>query len=156
VIDVTSLTTPLHEHRELVWWIAALSGVVFVGSLVSVPWMVVRIPSDYFVSKHRPQTYFASHHPLLRWTFWATRNVVGVMLILAGVAMLVLPGQGLLTLAVGVFLMDFPGKHRLERRIIRFGPIWKSIRWLRRRSNVDPLRVEPEHPAATATGDDVA
>jgi hypothetical protein len=142
------MTTLLHEHKEMIWWIAAFSGAIFVGSLVSVPWLVVRIPDDYFASTHRPKTHFASEHPLLRWTVWTIRNLLGVALVLAGVAMLVLPGQGLLTLAVGVFLMDFPGKHRFERRVIRMPPIWRSIAWLRRKSRANPLLLDEDHSAA--------
>ena len=44
---------------------------------------------------------------------WGLRNAVGLVLVTAGLAMLVLPGQGIITLLVGIILMDFPGKHRL-------------------------------------------
>ena len=141
MIDLPSWTS-LSEHKELIWWAASLSLAIFLGSLVVVPWVVVRIPEDYFATRRRPKTRFAYEHPLLRWTVWTVRNVLGVLLIMAGIAMLLLPGQGLLTLAVGVFLMDFPGKHRLERKIIRISPVLKSVNWLRRRAKATPLRLE--------------
>lgn len=37
-------------------------------------------------------------------TEWTVRFVVGLVLILAGIAMLVLPGQGILTIVVGLFV----------------------------------------------------
>jgi hypothetical protein len=144
MIDPTSMTTLIQEHKEAIWWIAAFSMAIFIGSLVAVPWLVVRIPVDYFATRRRPKTRFAYEHPLLRWTVWTIRNLLGVILILAGIVMLLLPGQGLLTLAVGVFLMDFPGKHRLERRIIQIRPVRKSINWLRRKANVKPLKLGPD------------
>ena len=132
----------LHEHREAMWWMTVLSGLVFVGSLILVPWLVVRIPEDYFAKPQRPRTLFADEHPLLRWTGIVIKNLVGVSLVLAGIAMLVLPGQGLLTIAVGLLSMDFPGKHHLEAKIIRIGPVLRSINWLRKRANVPPLVLE--------------
>lgn len=129
----------LHDHKEAMWWIAALSAVIFVGSLILVPWLAVRIPEDYFAKRRRPRTPFADTHPFLRWIGLILKNILGVVLVIAGIAMLILPGQGLLTVAIGILLMDFPGKHRMEKRIIRVGPVLKSINWLRNRANVQPL-----------------
>ncbi len=64
------------------------------------------------------------------------------MLVLAGIAMLVLPGQGVLTIVVGLVLMNFPGKYRLERWMATRRPIWKSLNWLRRKAR----RPELERP----------
>ena len=64
------------------------------------------------------------------------------MLILSGLAMLVLPGQGLLTIAIGLLFLNFPGKYKIEGKIIRMRPIHKSIAWLRRRAQVPPLNLD--------------
>jgi hypothetical protein len=132
----------LHDNKEAMWWIAALSGVIFVGSLILVPWLVVRIPEDYFAKPRRPRTPFSDEHPLLRWTGLILKNILGVLLVVAGIAMLLLPGQGLLTVAIGILLLDFPGKHKLERKVIRIGPVRISINWLRNKANVPPLLLE--------------
>ena len=132
----------LHDHKEAIGWIAVFSGLLFVGSLFLVPWLVVRIPKDYFAKPRRPRTLFADEHPLLRWTGLIIKNLVGVSLVLAGIVMIILPGQGLLTIAIGVLLMDFPGKHNLEGKIIRIGPVFRSINWLRNKANVPPLVLE--------------
>ncbi len=132
----------LQEHREAIWWIAAFSGMVFIGSIIVVPWLVVRIPEDYFLPRKRPRLPFADQHPILRWTGLIIKNLAGGILVLAGLAMLLLPGQGLLTIVVGVLLLDFPGKHRLEGKIIRIGPVLKSVNWLRAKANATPLRLE--------------
>ena len=145
------MLTIVQEHKELIWWVAVFSGVVFVGSLVIVPWLIVRIPSDYFATGRRPRTSFADNHPLLRWSGLILKNLIGVLLMLAGIAMLLLPGQGLLTLAIGLLLLDFPHKHRVERRIIRIQPVWKSINWLRQKAGVGPLHLEPAAPRTPET-----
>ena len=136
------MTLFLQDHKEAIWWIVAFSGLVFVGSLVVVPWLAVRIPEDYFAGRGRPRLPFADEHPVLRWTALIVKNLVGVVLAAAGIVMLVLPGQGLLTLAIGVLLLDFPGKHTLEGKIIRMPPVLNSINWLRRKANANPLRLD--------------
>ena len=132
----------LHEHKTAIWWVASISSLVFVASLVIVPWLVIRIPEDYFVSPRRPRLAFSDEHPVVRWSVLIIKNLLGAVLVLAGIAMLVLPGQGLLTVAIGVLMLDFPGKHRLERKIIRYPAVFRSINWLRRKAKVEPLRTE--------------
>jgi hypothetical protein len=63
----------------------------------------------------------------------------------AGIAMLVLPGQGVLTMLLGVMLMNFPGKYELERQIIQQPTILKALNWMRRRANRPDLIVELPH-----------
>jgi hypothetical protein len=137
----------LHEHKEAMQWAAVISAVVFVGSLLIVPLLVVRIPNDYFAKPHRPRTLFADQHPLLRWSGLIVKNLLGVSLVLAGIAMLILPGQGLLTVAIGILLLDFPGKHQLEAKLIRLQPVSQSINWLRKKANAPPLILDTRSPS---------
>lgn len=142
MLDFQSLSTLLQDHKYEFGWIAATSAILFVGCLLAVPWLVVRIPTNYFVGRRRPILPFADRHPVLRWSGLVVKNLIGGILILAGVAMLILPGQGILTIFVGVLLLNFPGKHRFEKAIIRFPPVLKSVNWLRHRSDVPSLRVD--------------
>ena len=57
--------------------------------------------------------------------------------------MLVLPGQGLLTLLVGFLLVDAPGKYRLERWLVSRKAVLRPINWLRRRKGRQPLITYP-------------
>jgi hypothetical protein len=75
------------------------------------------------------------------------KNLLGILLALAGLVMLVVPGQGLLTLVAGLMLVDFPGKYRLERWLATRPPVWRSINWLRRRAGREPLE-QPDELAA--------
>jgi hypothetical protein len=69
------------------------------------------------------------------------KNAVGVLFIVLGIAMLVLPGQGILTLLIGIMLTNFPGKYRLERRVVTSKPILRNINKLRVRAGHEPLQV---------------
>ena len=53
--------------------------------------------------------------------------------------MLVLPGQGVLTILIGVMFINFPGKYRLERWVVMRDPVLKTINRLRQRAGHPPL-----------------
>jgi hypothetical protein len=77
------------------------------------------------------------------------KNLLGVALVLAGVAMLVLPGQGVLTILLGLMFMNFPGKRRLEQRIVQQPTVFQAMNWMRARAHQPPLeRLDITLPAA--------
>lgn len=114
---------------------------MFVASVVAVPWMLVRIPSDYFGPGTEHSTPFADRHPIVRATLLAVRNALGAVLIAAGIAMLVLPGQGVLTILAGLVLLHFPRKHELMRWIVSRRAVLASANWVRHRAGQPPLVV---------------
>ncbi len=138
----------LAEHRGLVELLVAGSLVAFVASLVCVPIVVTLLPVDYFASEDPPPLRWQSEHRVLRLVLLVLRNTFGAILILCGIAMLVLPGQGLIAIALGLGLMVFPGKRRLELAIVRRRAVHGSLNWLRRRAGREPLRVNGVPPEA--------
>lgn len=107
---------------------------------------LVFIPEDYFThaaAQRRPRY----RHPVLRWSFRILHNVVGWFLILLGIALSFpgVPGQGLLTILLGVMLAEFPGKRRLEFKIIRIPRVHTAVDRLRHRFGKPPLRVDRDH-----------
>ncbi|MCD0461582.1 PGPGW domain-containing protein [Roseiconus lacunae] len=134
----------LSDHADLAGWVMFFSFAVFVGGLIVVPWLIVRIPADYFVSPRHRYSNTLWRHPIFRWFGLIAKNLFGSILLILGILMLVLPGQGLLTIAVAILLMDFPGKRKLEQRLIRQRSILRAANWLRRRGGAPPLRVSPQ------------
>ena len=115
----------------------------FIGSLFLIPVILVRLPEDFFDDR-RPRTWMQDHHPVLRLLGHLVKNVVGVVFVLAGFAMLFLPGQGLLTMLIGVSMLDFPGKRRLERRLVGQPSVLGAINKLREKFKKPPLIVAGE------------
>ena len=115
------------------------SAFVFVISLLSLPWLVAQIPDDYFVPKKRQPTQWKTRQPLIRLIILIGKNCLGYMLLLGGILMLFLPGQGLLTMITGLLLIDYPGKFRLERKIVNTPTVLKSLNWLRAKAHKPPL-----------------
>ncbi len=123
-------------------WIGGLSVVMFVGSLFLVPWLIVRLPPDYFLAERRPSRGWMALHPGVRVLLRVGRNIAAIVLILAGLAMLVLPGQGMLTILVGFMVSDFPGKYRVERWIVSRPSVLRVLNWIRVRAGHPPLILE--------------
>lgn len=129
----------LGSHQQLLVWVGIGSAVVFILSLLSLPWLVAKIPEEYFVPKKRQPTDWKSQHPLIRLLTLIGKNLLGYGLILAGLLMLFLPGQGVLTFVTGILLIDYPGKFRIERRIVSTPAILNGLNWLRAKANKTPL-----------------
>ena len=125
--------------------LAALSVVMFFGSLAAIPVLLARMPADYFVRSESPFTSWRRRHPLAGGALLVARNLLGAALLLAGLAMMVLPGQGIITILVALSLLNFPGKRKLELRIIRQRQVRGAIDWIRRRAGRPPL-VVPDAP----------
>lgn len=129
----------MQSNNVLLGWLFTISVLMLLAGVVLVPMVVVRLPADYFAGPKRRRRPDPPRHPALVVARRIIKNAFGLLLVLAGLAMLVLPGQGILTILVGLSLMNFPGKYRLERWIIHSGPVLKPINALRRRFGREPL-----------------
>ncbi len=121
-------------------WIGLIvfSVVAFVGTLIAIPAILIRLPADYFLNHHH-KPWFANHHPMVRLFGLFVKNVAGIIFLLAGIAMLFLPGQGLLTMLLGILFIDFPGKHRLEQKLIQHPTVLKAINAFREKAGKPPF-----------------
>ncbi|WP_297324813.1 PGPGW domain-containing protein [Nitrosomonas sp.] len=120
--------------------IASIVG--FVGSLIAIPWILIRLPSDYFDTRI-PRYWMKDQHPVLRIIGLMIKNIIGVVFLLAGFLMLFLPGQGLLTMLVGISLMDFPNKRKLEARIVGQHTVFSAVNKMRQKFNQLPFTLKP-------------
>lgn len=125
-------------HDAAMLWLA-VSLVTFVGTLVAMPLILIWIPEDYFLKSRRERPKLIERHPVVRVSLTIVRNLIGYLLILAGLVMLALPGQGLLTIFVGTLLINFPGRDRAIRWLLGRGRIHHTVDWLRKKAGKKPL-----------------
>jgi hypothetical protein len=130
-------------------WVAAHKGLIFtlsaagfVATLMIMVVLIVRMPDDYFL--HPREAPWAKSRPVLRVLLVIVRNLLGAALLLLGLVMLATPGQGVLSILVGISLLDVPGKRRLELAIIRREPVRKSMNWIREKAGRPPLQLPPK------------
>jgi hypothetical protein len=127
------------EPATLLWWATGLSVLALVATVVGVPWVVARLPHDYFSRKARAVWRRSADEPLLALVLGVLKNILGGILLVLGLIMLVTPGQGLLTILIGLLLMNFPGKYVLERWLVLRPGVLRALNWLRRRRGQRPF-----------------
>jgi hypothetical protein len=123
-------------------WGAGLLVGTFVGSIAVVAVLLVRLPATYFLDRHDRESGWAHSRTPLGWAGLILKNLLGVILVGVGVVMLFSPGQGVLTILMGVMLLNFPGKRRLERKLVGRPHVLKAINRLRARYGRPPLILE--------------
>jgi len=125
----------------------ALAVTSAIVSIVVVGYVLSQVPADYFVNPAARGPI--ARHPVVRVLLAIIRNCFGVLLIALGVVMSLpgVPGQGILTILMGVMLVDFPGKHRAERWLLTRRGVLSSVNKLRTRMGKPPLLSEAAHIA---------
>jgi len=126
------------------WWDVLIGlgvfAVSFIVSLATVVWVVLKLPADYFRDppEHNQQGTSASNLPT-RIMIALVRNLLGLLLVVAGVILSLpgVPGQGILTIILGLMLMQFPGKRYLEKRFLAQPRVLAILNRIRRRYGRD-------------------
>lgn len=126
------------RYQQEIRMLGIASVATLVMSALLIPYLIVRLPADFYAERDGRRRVFQDR-PVLRAVFLAIKNTLGALLLVAGILMLVLPGQGILTILAALALLDFPGKRQIEMRILHIPTILKSINWLRRRAGREPL-----------------
>ncbi|MDG2487315.1 MAG: PGPGW domain-containing protein [Roseibacillus sp.] len=127
------------EYESILVLLGLLSACSVAMALFLTPWALSLISAEYFLPNEkvvRPPVL-----QLRRCVILGLRNLLGAALVILGVVLLALPGQGLLTIFAGLLLMSFPGKRSLELRLVRLPFVLKSVNWSRARRGRGPLQL---------------
>ena len=138
---MSALTDWIQANQQLLQLLGSLSLLLLALTLVALAFVVITLPADYFTRDHRAPASLTHAHPLPWRTLSVLKNLVGILFILIGLALLVLPGQGALTILIGLTMTNFPGKYRLERRMMRQPAIHKTLNKIRTIAKKPPLKV---------------
>lgn len=124
----------LRQHNLALVVLGIISIFTFIGTLILMPILVVRLPIDYFAHPGRRRKPWMSVNAIFRILLLIGKNILGIVFVCAGIVMLVLPGQGILTILIGLTLIDFPGKFTFERWLVTRPAVLKSVNWLRQKA----------------------
>ena len=136
-------TVQQYVSTDTLIWLTVLSMVFFLGTLVAIPFILVRLPADYF-DVRVPRPWMKDHHPVLRLVGHIVKNAVGAIFLFAGFLMLFLPGQGGLTMLIGISMLDFPGKRTVEAKLIGQPTVLSVVNSMRQKFNKPPLLLAPD------------
>ena len=130
-------------NSDLIFLLGSLSIFILIISVFMMVLIISFLPEDYFKSENRNliSSVQNSRYPLLKLLGLITKNFFGVLLLLSGILMLVLPGQGILTIITGLVFIDYPGKYKFERKLLRQKGVINSINWIRSRLSKPSLKV---------------
>jgi len=130
----------MQTHSGILWLAGVSSILIFLATLIGLPLLIVKLPENYLLD---PRAYLFRKYVIgtpLDIPYRITKNLLGVLLVVCGLAMLVLPGQGLLTIFSGLLLLKFPGKQKIIRAILRRKKVLKTVNWIRGKAHKPPLR----------------
>ncbi len=130
----------LSEYTETILWLAGISLVAFIVSILVLPVIIIQLPADFFARQPIERAQLSPTRLILK----VLKNLLGAFFLLVGIIMLFIPGQGILTMLFGISLMDFPGKRRLQNKIVRMPRVYRSLNWLRMKAERAPF-VLPEN-----------
>lgn len=125
------------------WWLLAASIIMFIVSLAAMPFIVARIPVDYFTHDGRRRMGQNNHGVVKGLLLAGLKNILGAVLLMIGFIMLFTPGQGLLSILFGLMIMNYPGKYKLECWMIRKPLLARSLNYMRAKRGKSPL-LEPD------------
>ena len=137
----------LSDFFDALTWRSVLIGVlIFLGTfsinLAIVSFILIKIPADHFSKSHKTK-FWSGPNPALHAAKVIGKNILGILLVALGIVLSIpgVPGQGLLTILLGIMLLDFPGKDRLEQKLLSRPGIVKTINRLRERFGKPPLEL---------------
>jgi archaellum biogenesis protein FlaJ (TadC family) len=132
-----------YSYASILPLVGATSAVIFVISLLSLPWLAAKIPEDYFLhSQRQPAPWQANTGPIFRLLLMIVKNLLGLVLLAGGFLMLFIPGQGLLTIFMGLVLIDYPKKFAFEKKLVSIPAVLKGLNWLRKKAHQPPLKID--------------
>lgn len=112
-------------------------------SIVMIAVVIVKLPANYF-SSHYTSDFMPGSPWLVRWGAVIGKNLLGVFLVVLGLLLSLpgVPGQGLLTILLGLIMLDIPGKRPIEARIIKRPAVLSSVNSLRAKYGKDPFQMD--------------
>ena len=129
--DFNSIVAWLMSYSSILIGLGGLSVLILVFSIAGMGWFIAQIPEDYFIHDKRQARHWNKYSSQARIAIIIFKNIFGGIMLVAGLFLLVLPGQGLLTIIIGLLLIDYPGKFQLEQKIISIPSIFRSLNWFR-------------------------
>lgn len=136
----------MHQFWDSLTWGRIIWGLTFtvitiIASYALIVLGMIKIPADYFSSSYRKKVNLNAHFSI-KWGALIIKNLVGFLLIIAGIIMIFTPGPGVPTILLGLIMMDIPGKRPLEAKLIQRPMVLSAVNDLRARYNKPPLIID--------------
>jgi hypothetical protein len=118
---------------------------IAIDYFIVMSYIITKMDKHYFIRRQPSKIdVFSPHHLTFIYSnltklLKIVKIIIGMCLLLIGLVMLVLPGQGLITILIAFSLLPFPGKNKLEQNILSRKSVRSSLNWIRIKANKDPF-----------------
>lgn len=125
--------------------IILLTTAVSITYFIVLSYIITQMDKRYFIRNKLSAGDLSEPPDLTSMNSWVNyliniiKIIVGICLFLCGLVMLVLPGQGLITMLIGLSLIPFPGKKAIEQNLLSRKSVKTSLNWIRIKANKDPF-----------------
>ena len=133
------MITEVLKIIEEFWWLGIFSIVTFALTIMILPLVIIRLPADYF-SGEKADGFISRQSGGRRYFLLFVKNFGGALLLIMGILMLFMPGQGVLTIIAGLSIMNFPGKRKLEIKLLSNQKVLKGLNWIRKKGKKEPFQ----------------
>ena len=120
------------QYKDILIWLTIASLVMFVASIFLIPKFLKNMPIDYFINPKYHQVEVKGFKQIM---IFIIKNIIGLFFIIIGVIMIFTPGQGVISIIIGLFLMQFKGKFYLEKKLIQNNITFNTLNWIRKKIN---------------------
>lgn len=138
---------------SFIFLIVAITTILSIAYLFFMGYVIAHLDKEYFIVKQivgrkvpvnaiRSSLSQKMHKNIVRPGMHLAKILLGLCLVIAGLLMLVLPGQGIITIVIGLSLLPFPGKDKLAHRLLAKKSVRRTLNWLRIKANKAPFIFE--------------
>ena len=123
----------LYSHTTFIIVVSIISVVLVTLLFAALLITILRLPVDFFLKEERSFVFKRKNIPLILYIIiLILKNILGIILAIFGLIMILLPGQGIMTIFVAVIFIDFPGKWKMIKYFSRRKKIMQGLNWVRR------------------------
>jgi hypothetical protein len=135
---------------NVIFLTVVLTTVTSIAYFIVVSYMIIQLDKRYFIRKvtinnkiadnvANQTTHLLSRIFSIAFVVCIAKGIIGVFLLACGIVMLVLPGQGLITILIGLSLIPFPGENKVEQYLISRKSVRSSLNWIRIKAHKEPF-----------------
>ena len=127
----------ISDYNQIIQWAGIVSVFLFFLSLFLLRYVILRLPEDYFITA----SSISKSHPKSpqKIIVRVAKNAVGVLLTICGIILLFTPGQGMITILIGLCLIDLAIVNQFKKKIINNSQVQKALNWIRTKKSVKPF-----------------
>jgi hypothetical protein len=126
---------------SFIFFTILLTTTAAIAYLLVISYVITHMDKRYFVQKRFTaiDAIASPHLTSMSYVVKIAKIIAGVFLLVCGIVMLVLPGQGLITMLIGLSLIPFPGKNKVEQNLLSRKSVRSSLNWIRIKANKAPF-----------------